>query len=464
MLILAPVRINIVFTSIDVKLAGGDFRTKRRNTISTPYNQLQSYNKFFNYTNMKKTRKIVDTTPTISEGGRADAYARSHRAAYSFNARSRRAGLTESDQKPSDIDPYDIVIKYNLKGFEFGNWLSNNERYDNLIAANESLLFLSWLFNSQNIGFNRMIGIAFGARGKGKALAHYEPGLNMINLTKMKGAGSLAHEYGHAIDYNFGRYIDQHKTHSALSGGSMSARKPLLDNVGSTLRALVNEIVDYPFTLERVDWEDYWGQRNEVFARLFEEYVAYRLDKIQRKNLYLSKSLRDVYYKRSVYLTEAEFKPLIPKFNALVKLMGTILNSKSKVPMPLVPYPLPKAATKTIKESDVNLKEMKKDYDTLKNNAKYKNCIFLFRDKDYYVIINKVNDIAKNLQLKVEKKDNTSFVKIQKDKLDTYLPKIIRHGYKVAIMDPKAPKTVQSTPTATQGTLFSRSLKPKKRS
>ena len=410
---------------------------------------------------MKKTRKIVDTTPTSSEGGRADAYARSHRAAYFFNARSRRAGLTESDKKPSDIDPYDIVIKYNLKGFEFGNWLSNNERYDNLIAANESLLFLSWLFNSQNIGFNRMIGIAFGARGKGKALAHYEPGLNMINLTKMKGAGSLAHEYGHAIDYNFGRYIDQHKTHSALSGGSMSARKPLLDNVGSTLRALVNEIVDYPFTLERVDWEDYWGQRNEVFARLFEEYVAYRLDKIQRKNLYLAKSLRDVYYKRSVYLTEAEFKPLIPKFNALVKLMGTILNSKSKVPMPLVPYPLPKAATKTTKESDVNLKEMKKDYDTLKNNAKYKNCIFLFRDNDYYVIINKVNDIAKNLQLKVEKKDNTSFVKIQKDKLDTYLPKIIRHGYKVAIMDPKAPKTVQSTPTATQGTLFSRALKSK---
>ncbi len=77
------------------------------------------------------------------------------------------------------------------------------------------------------------------------------------------------------------------------------------------------------------------------------------------------------------------------------------------------------------------------------------------------MIINKVNDIAKNLQLKVEKKDNTSFVKIQKDKLDTYLPKIIRHGYKVAIMGPKAPKTVQSTPTATQGTLFSRALKSK---
>lgn len=57
MLISAPVRINIVFTSIDVKLAGGDFRTKRRNTISTPYNQLQSYNNFFNYTICKTPEK-----------------------------------------------------------------------------------------------------------------------------------------------------------------------------------------------------------------------------------------------------------------------------------------------------------------------------------------------------------------------------------------------------------------------
>lgn len=44
------------------------------------------------------------------------------------------------------------------------------------------------------------LAIAFGARGKGKALAHYEPARVVINLTKMKGAGSLAHEWGHAFD------------------------------------------------------------------------------------------------------------------------------------------------------------------------------------------------------------------------------------------------------------------------
>lgn len=414
---------------------------------------------------MQKTRKkIVDTSTTISKGGRADTYANFH-----VIKKTPRKNLTNSTKQPEDVNPYEIVEKYNLKGFEFGNWLSNDERYDNLLATEESLLFLAWLFKSQNLGFNRMIGIAFGARGHRGALAHYETNFNMINLTKEKGAGSLAHEYGHAIDYNFGRYIDQHNKYSSLSGGKFQSSKPLIDNVGSSLRAMVNEIVDYPATIGRV-WYGYWGERTEVFARLFEEYIAHALKKVNQKNTYLSKSL-SFYYTGEVYmedgttikpyLTEAEFKPLMKKFDTLVKELGKILNSKSKIAMPLVPYPLPKAATKITKESDVNLKEIKKDYDTLKNNAKYKNCIFLFRDKDYYVIINKVNDIAKKLQLKVEKKDNTSFVKIQKDKLDTYLPKIIRHGYKVAIMDLKTPKTVQSTPTATQGTLFSRALKSK---
>lgn len=49
------------------------------------------------------------------------------------------------------------------------------------------------------------LAIAFGSRGSGAALAHYEPARNVINLTKMKGAGCLAHEWGHAFDNQIGR-------------------------------------------------------------------------------------------------------------------------------------------------------------------------------------------------------------------------------------------------------------------
>ena len=308
---------------------------------------------------MSIRKKIVDTSTSISKAGRADLYARSH-----SQKKQKHTSTVSNPKSTGEIDVVDIMTRYNLKGFEFGNWMSNDDRYDNLVATESSLVRLGWIFNSQNIGFNQMIGIAFGARGVGRALAHYEPQFNMINLTKEKGAGCLAHEYGHAIDYNFGRYIDQHKTYSSLSGGIASGRKPLIDNVGSSLRALVNEIVDYPFTLERVNWEGYWAERTEVFARMFEEYVAYRISTTSSRNTYLARSFES-YQKSSKYLTAAEFKPLIPKFNALVKLMGTILNSKGKVPMPLVPYPLPKAAANTKEKPKKDIKNKVATADSL---------------------------------------------------------------------------------------------------
>lgn len=49
------------------------------------------------------------------------------------------------------------------------------------------------------------LAIAFGARGRGRANAHFELARNVINLTKMSGAGSLAHEWGHAFDFKVGQ-------------------------------------------------------------------------------------------------------------------------------------------------------------------------------------------------------------------------------------------------------------------
>jgi hypothetical protein len=54
---------------------------------------------------------------------------------------------------------------------------------------------------------NGDLAIAFGARGQGLsgAKAHYEPDYGVINLTKMKGAGSLAHEWFHSLDHFLAR-------------------------------------------------------------------------------------------------------------------------------------------------------------------------------------------------------------------------------------------------------------------
>lgn len=54
----------------------------------------------------------------------------------------------------------------------------------------------------------RSLGLALGARGRGKAAAHYEPAKHIINMTRDKGAGSLAHEWGHALDYSLSELCD----------------------------------------------------------------------------------------------------------------------------------------------------------------------------------------------------------------------------------------------------------------
>lgn len=51
------------------------------------------------------------------------------------------------------------------------------------------------------ISLNGRLAMAIGARGAGgSAKAHYEPVERVINITKMKGGGSLAHEWFHAFD------------------------------------------------------------------------------------------------------------------------------------------------------------------------------------------------------------------------------------------------------------------------
>ena len=54
--------------------------------------------------------------------------------------------------------------------------------------------------SDKDIAHQGTLAIAFGARGSGNAAAHYEPLRKVINLTKMHGAGSLAHEWWHGLD------------------------------------------------------------------------------------------------------------------------------------------------------------------------------------------------------------------------------------------------------------------------
>lgn len=109
-----------------------------------------------------------------------------------------------------DISPGDFLKTFGFRGIEFGNWMPNDERQSALNMGYDALCDLADVLNvpAQSIGLNGFMAVAFGARGSGRAAAHYESGRKVVNLTRLSGAGAVAHEWGHAQDHwsgNVGR-------------------------------------------------------------------------------------------------------------------------------------------------------------------------------------------------------------------------------------------------------------------
>lgn len=116
---------------------------------------------------------------------------------------------TGIERRQGDATPEMFMESFAPRGIEFGNWNNQEERQQVLNHAYDGLLDLADALNvpPKALMLNGELAIAFGARGQGLvgARAHYERDYGVINLTKMKGAGSLAHEIFHAMDHYFAR-------------------------------------------------------------------------------------------------------------------------------------------------------------------------------------------------------------------------------------------------------------------
>lgn len=119
----------------------------------------------------------------------------------------KRTGPNYRGIRPAQSEMFLNDLKF--RGGEFGNWLNNNDRRESLNMAYDALRDLAMYLQirPEDVSLGKSLAIAFGARGRGGAnagAAHYEPDRQVINLTKMSGAGCLAHEWGHALDHAIG--------------------------------------------------------------------------------------------------------------------------------------------------------------------------------------------------------------------------------------------------------------------
>ena len=125
-----------------------------------------------------------------------------------------RTGRDYRNSNSTDIEGEDYMQTFGFRGGEFGNWVNQTERQVSLNYGFDALMDLADVLGIEpsSIALDGRLAIAFGARGHAGAAAHFEPEREVINLTKMNGAGSLAHEWLHALDYIGGKLLGQQKS------------------------------------------------------------------------------------------------------------------------------------------------------------------------------------------------------------------------------------------------------------
>lgn len=194
-----------------------------------------------------------------------------------------------------NITPQEFNEVFGFRGVEFGNWVEQGRRQSDLNEAYDALMDLSkaLALPPAALSLNGELGLAFGARGRGgvdPAKAHYEAGHVVINLTKEKGAGSLAHEWWHALD-NY--LVRTNKPDSPLGFVSVNPQAVDLRNGLQESFVQVMEQIQHsnlPARSAKMDEfrsSAYWATPIEMSARCFEGYVGERLSGLGIRNDYL---------------------------------------------------------------------------------------------------------------------------------------------------------------------------------
>lgn len=104
-----------------------------------------------------------------------------------------------------DVSVEAIQKNFAFKEVEFGNWVSDSEAREHVRHFLGAVSDLGEAMNVYLPDINRLGGlsIAFGSRGRGgedAPMAHYEATRKIINLSKKRGDGTIAHEWSHYFD------------------------------------------------------------------------------------------------------------------------------------------------------------------------------------------------------------------------------------------------------------------------
>jgi hypothetical protein len=206
-----------------------------------------------------------------------------------------------------DVTPQMFSDVFGFRGVEFGNWVEQKRRQKDLNDAFDALMDMAAVLDipTKAISLNGKLGLAFGARGSGgvnPAAAHYEPDSVVINLTKKEGAGSLGHEWWHALDNYFAKQRKVNRGSFMTTGTDVGLaargkdyiyeggiRQEMIDAFGAVVKAInLTAMKARASKLDGKRTKEYWTTGEEMSARAFESYLISKLQDQNASNDYLA--------------------------------------------------------------------------------------------------------------------------------------------------------------------------------
>lgn len=230
--------------------------------------------------------------------------------------RGTTTGVIKRDYRNGrDITAQEFMDTFGMRGVEFGNWVTGDERQERINAAFDSFKDLARILDIPDaaIGLNGELGFAFGSRGRKGAIAHYEAEKIVINITRHDGAGTLAHEWWHAFDNYLARRDE--KTRSFVTGSGYSRAD--LDQKIKALMTYIrgSDLYKRSGRADSFKSKRYFVEPTELGARAFEVFVKESLTDLGLTNNFLvnvinSKDLKPGLNDMYPYATGEEIEPV----------------------------------------------------------------------------------------------------------------------------------------------------------
>lgn len=252
---------------------------------------------------------------------------------------SPRVGVDHRDG--GDVSAEQFADSFGFRGVQFGNYVEGSRRQADLNEAYDALMDLAGVIGvpPRALSLNGELGLAFGARGSGgknAALAHYEPIQVVINLTKTRGAGSLAHEWWHGLDNYFSRRGGAPIAYASESGREAAGIRPAMAEAFGALKQTIGLIGmrERASKLDARRTKDYWTTGREMSARAFESYVIAKLADQGAANDYLANVVTEKAFRDEAsypYPTAAEIAPVRAAFDRLFQTIEQVPGADGRI-------------------------------------------------------------------------------------------------------------------------------------